>query len=436
MKAYSWSLDERPPPTTSRDKWWRFVERRLPGVVMFLMLATLVVVVLAPHMVVTVPSGQVGVLWKRFGHGTVRDPRQLRGEGLHLLLPWDKLFLYDLRIQSITDTYNAISKDGVTLNATLNIRFRLQRNSVPILHQAIGPDYTKLLGPEIASQMRGVIAEYTAEQVYSSARQEIQDKIRETAVEKLSHKMMDAETPSEAQESSIASMQDAIVLYDTLLYGIELPASVVQAINRKTEQYYIAQEYAFRIDRERRESERKAIEATGISEFQRIVSQGISDSYLRWRGVEATLQLAQSNNSKIVIIGGGKDGLPIILGNVDRPAPAPAPARARATSPAESGAVTEERSTAAAPAVPLEKMPAADLALPAEKMPSADSAKPQAAAPGTPSAAPPQEPSALFPRSLSELEALVSRALRATEATTEPPAKLPSEQQPAVAQPR
>jgi len=428
MKAYSWSLEERPPPSTTRDKWWRFVERRLPGVVMFLMVATLVVVVLAPHVVVTVPSGQVGVLWKRFAHGTVRDPRQLRGEGLHLLLPWDKLFLYDLRIQSITDTYNAISKDGVTLNATLNIRFRLQRNSVPILHQAIGPDYTKLLAPQIASQMRGVIAEYTAEQVYSSARQEIQDKIRETAVEKLSHKMMDAETAGVAEESNIASMQDTVVLYDTLLYGIDLPASVVQAINRKTEQYYIAQEYEFRIDRERKESERKAIEAAGISEFQRIVSQGISDSYLRWRGVEATLQLAQSNNSKIVIIGGGKDGLPIILGNVDTPAPA----RARATSPAENRAVTEERSTAAPPAVPLEKMPAADLALPAEKMPSADSAKTQSAAPGTPSAAPPQEPGALFPRSLSELEALVSRALRATEATTEPPAK----EQPAVAQPR
>jgi regulator of protease activity HflC (stomatin/prohibitin superfamily) len=346
-------------------------------------------------------------------------------------LPWDKLFLYDLRIQSITDTYNAISKDGVTLNATLNIRFRLQRNSVPILHQAIGPDYTKLLAPQIASQMRGVIAEYTAEQVYSSARQEIQDKIRETAVEKLSHKMMDAETAGVAEESNIASMQDTVVLYDTLLYGIDLPASVVQAINRKTEQYYIAQEYEFRIDRERKESERKAIEAAGISEFQRIVSQGISDSYLRWRGVEATLQLAQSNNSKIVIIGGGKDGLPIILGNVDTPAPA----RARATSPAENRAVTEERSTAAPPAVPLEKMPAADLALPAEKMPSADSAKTQSAAPGTPSAAPPQEPGALFPRSLSELEALVSRALRATEATTEPPAKVPSEQ-PAVAPPR
>jgi prohibitin 2 len=191
---YFRSLDGRPLPTTARDKWRRFVERHLPSAVLSLMVATLIAVVLLPHMLVTVPSGQVGVLWKRLGRGTVHDPRQLRGEGLHVILPWDKLFLYDLRVQSLTDTYNAISKDGVNLNATLNIRFRLQRDSIPILHQAVGPDYAKLLGPQIASQMRGIIAEYTAEQVYSSARPEIQDKIRESAVEKLSHKMMENQT--------------------------------------------------------------------------------------------------------------------------------------------------------------------------------------------------------------------------------------------------
>jgi len=430
MKAYFWSLDERPLPTTAAEKWRRFVERHLPGVVISLMVVTLVIVVLLPHIVVTVPSGQVGVLWKRFAYGTVQDPRQLKGEGLHLLLPWDKLFLYDLRVQSLTDTYNAISKDGLNLNTTLNIRFRLRRNSIPILHQVIGPDYTKLLGPQIASQMRGVIAEYTAEQVYSTARQEIQDKIRESAVEKLGHKMMDA--PNEADIPNNASMQEAVILYDTLLYGIELPAAVVQAINRKTEQYYIAQEFEFRIDRERKESERKAVEAAGIHEFQQIVSQGISDSYLRWRGVEATLQLAQSNNSKVVIIGGGKDGLPIILGNVDTPAPV----HARSTPPAENG-VAEERMTAATPAVPLEKMPAAGLAMPAEKMPAADSATPRekasATVAATPSAAP-GEPRSLIPLSLSDLEAFLSGVLR-PETKTEPSTKQPSER-PATEQAR
>src|SRR6516164_1846387 len=348
MKPNFWSVDERPLLTTPRSKWRRFVELHLPSVVIYLMVATLVLVVLWPRILVTVPSGQVGVLWKRFAGGTVLDPRQLREEGLHLILPWDKLFMYDLRLQSLTDTYNAISSDGVSLNATLNIRFRLQREVILILHQVIGPDYTILLGPQIASQMRGVIAEYTAEQVYSTARQEIESKIRDSAAEKLSTSMLKT-------GSYEVPMAGGLVLYDTLLYGIELPAAIVQAINRKTEQYYVAQEYQFRIERERRESERKAIEAEGIREFQRIVSQGISDSYLRWRGVEATLQLAQSNNSKIVIIGGGKDGLPIILGNVE------APMNARGASPAQDGTIGEERATAANPAVPLERTPAAGL---------------------------------------------------------------------------
>src|SRR6202171_469363 len=319
MKAYLYSLDGEPPPTRTQHRWRRFVERHLPSLVIYLMVVTLVGVVLYPHMVQTVPSGEVGVLWKRFGGGTVLDPRYLKDEGLHFIWPWDELFLYDLRVQSITETYSAISSDGVSLTATINIRFRLKRDAIPTLHQVIGPNYTKLLGPEIASQMREVIAQFTAEQVYSTARQEIQDKIRERTVERLGSKMMERE--GEAEESYNVAMRDTIILYDTLLYGIELPALVVNAINRKTEQYYVSEEYKFRVEREKRESERKKIEAEGIRDFQQIVSQGISDSYLRWRGIEATLQLSQSSNSKVVIIGSGKDGLPIILGNVDARAP-------------------------------------------------------------------------------------------------------------------
>jgi regulator of protease activity HflC (stomatin/prohibitin superfamily) len=390
-------LDKAPSPTTTRGKWRRFVESHLPSMVIYLMAATLVLVVLWPRILVTVPSGQVGILWKRFAGGTVLDPRQLRDEGLHLILPWDKLFLYDLRLQSLTDTYNAISSDGVSLQATLNIRFRIQREVVPILHQVIGPEYTKLLGPTIASRMRGVIAGYTAEQVYSTSREEIESKIRDSAIEKLSH-------------STLMKNEDGLVLYDTLLYGIELPAPIVQAIDRKTEQYYVAQEYQFRIERERRESERKAIEAEGIRDFQQVVSQGISDSYLRWRGVEATLQLAQSNNSKVVIIGGGRDGLPVILGNVDTPM------NARGAPPARGGTMAEERETAANPAVPLERTPAAGLSTPSEKMPPADAATPEE----TVRAAPPPAPSA-EPRSLSllrDLETLLWRLLHPTDIGT------------------
>ena len=182
----------------------RFTERHLPRIVLYLMVATLVAVVLLPHVVVTVPSGYVGVLWKRFGNGTVLDPRQLRGEGLRFLLPWNQLFLYDLRLQSMTETYNAISGDGVSLTATMNVRFRLQRNAIPVLHQAVGPDYLNLLvKPGIGSLTREVMAEYTAEQVYSTARQEIQDKIRGLVESRLSQKMMEHEGEEESYRISL-----------------------------------------------------------------------------------------------------------------------------------------------------------------------------------------------------------------------------------------
>jgi regulator of protease activity HflC (stomatin/prohibitin superfamily) len=402
MKAYLWPVDGMPPPTTP-PRWRRFIENYLPMVVIYLMVATLVAIVLYPHMVVTVPSGYVGVLWKRFGGGTVLDPRRLKNEGFNLILPWNQVFLYDLRLQSFTESYNAISSDGVSLTAAVNVRFRLQRDAVPVLHQAIGPNYEKVLvQPGIGSLTREVMAQYTAEQVYSTARQEIQDKIRSLAEDRLSEKMME----HEGEESYRVSMRDTVILYDILVAGIELPAAIVGAINRKTEQYYIAEEYKFRVEREKRESERKKIEAEGIRDFQQTVSQGISESYLRWRGIEATLQLSQSANAKVVVIGSGKDGLPIILGNVDSPAP-----RAGSTPASGNDSTTKESTTAAGPAVPLEKTPAAGLATPTEKIPPAVS--------GASSAATPEASRSWWPFSLSDIEAYLFQIVRPTEPKTE-----------------
>jgi len=413
MKVDLWPVDGTPPPTKTPSRWRRFLEHHLPSVVIYLMVATLVAVVLYPHMVVTVPSGEVGVLWKRFGGGTVLDPRKLKSEGFNLILPWNRVFLYDLRLQSFTEPYNAISSDGVSLTATVIVRFRLQRDAVPVLHQAIGPNYEQVLvQPGIGSLTRQVIAEYTAEQAYSTARQEIQDKIRNLVEERLSEKMMEHAGEEEGEESYRVSMSTIFILYDVLVTGIELPAAIVAAINRKTEQYYIAEEYKFRVEREKRESERKKIEAEGIRDFQQIVSQGISESYLRWRGIEATLQLSQSTNAKTVIIGNGKDGLPIILGNGGAPAPP-----AGSTTP--DGNDNKERTTAASPAVPSEKTPAAALATPAEKIPPASSS--------TSSGTSPEKSHSLWPISLSDIETYLTQMLLPTERKTEPRSSQPSQ---------
>jgi prohibitin 2 len=428
MKPGAESLD--PTPNPKKYRWWRFIERSLPIIVIYLMVATLVGFLIAPNVFVTVPTGHVGILWKRFRGGTQLDPRALKDEGLRVLLPWDKLFLYDLRLQTTTDTYNAISKDGVNLAATINIRFRLKHDAVPQLHQSIGPDYiSRMLRPEIGNRAREIIAEYTAEEVYSIKRQEIQKRIRTHTETMLGQSMIQrTEQESEYGEHYRVSLDEMLILYDTLVLGLELPQTVVAAINRKVEQYYLVQEYAFRVDRERKESERKQIEAYGIRDFQQTVTQGISDSYVRWRGIEATLQLAQSPNTKIVIIGSGKDGLPVILGNVDTPIAPQPPAGGTSPAPDNSEAAKQKPSAASPPL--LERTPASNLPTPADRSapPSGPGAQPgtpgapgpQAppGAPGRQSSAPNQAQGSSWTLTISELQELLARALRSNVVET------------------
>jgi regulator of protease activity HflC (stomatin/prohibitin superfamily) len=338
MVKYPWSRGERPPPEPKRGLRG-FIWRRLPGVFVTVMVTLLLGFMLYPYMLVTVPSGKVGVLWKRFSgpgiycwcilsRGTILNPSELREEGLHIIWPWDRLFLYDLRLQSTTEKYNAIAADGVSVTVEINIRYQLNHDSVAVFHKFIGPGYLKsLLAPEIGSQARQIISQYSAQNAYIS-RDKIERQIREAAQRSLGEHLnslfqIEASEQRDARSYKTA-LQSSINVLDTLVLSVELPASIVTAINRQTEQYYKIQEFKYRAEREAQESKRKQIEANGIAAFQRTVSQGISDSYLRWRGIEATLALAQSKNTKIVIIGNGKDGLPIILGNVDNP-PAPPP---------------------------------------------------------------------------------------------------------------
>ena len=403
MKAYPLSLDGMPPPIARRSRWRRFVDRHLPTVVIYLMVATLVAVVLYPHVVVTVPSGHVGVLWKRFGGGTVLDPRQLQGRGppLHFALG-----------------------RAVPVRSEAAIRYRdvqrhLQRRREPDCddHHPVPTEARSdpRASPGDRAELRDIAG--TARNWQPDPRGHVPVHRRAGLFDGTPGDSGQDPRPyrGEAERQDDGARRRGIVqrrneghdvLYDTLVHGIELPALVVAAINRKTEQYYISEEYKFRVEREKERSERKKIEAEGIRDFQQIVSQGISDSYLRWRGIEATLQLSQSTNSKVVIIGSGKDGLPIILGNVD----SPAPASAGGAAPTENDATPKERATAAAPTVPMEKTPAAGLPKPAEKTPAAGlttpSEKVPAAGSGASPAATPAEAAVLVAAQLARHRSL------------------------------
>lgn len=261
MATHPESLDDTPPAPKPRGLW-RLVWRHLPGISFSLMVTLLLVVVLWPYMVITVPSGRVGVYWKRFGgfdlycwcfvgRGTVLDPRELRGEGLHIIAPWDKLFIYDLRLQSTNQTINAISKDGVNVTAQINVRYQLLHHSIAVLHKFIGPDYLEtVIGPEIGSQAREVFSMYTAQQVYTS-RDTIQQEILADTQKSLGANLDTLVQPEATEQPDPKHYRDflrgSIQILDTLVLSIELPPAIVGAINRQTEQFYLIQEYKFRV---------------------------------------------------------------------------------------------------------------------------------------------------------------------------------------------
>lgn len=279
------------------------------------LVAAFLLVILWNSIVHTVPVGHSAVLWHRlpiFGIAASRGPLS---EGVHLILPWDKLYIYDLRLQTHDQSYQVLSKDGLAFDVTLTFRWKVVPQNVVALNQTIGPDYLELLMvPEIGSVTREMIALYSAEALFTEARAQVQAAIygRVTQVS-----LPNGVAPIMAPDDT----SDVIRLSDVLITYVRLPEQIDQAIRNKLEQAQIIEEYRYRVQREQLESERKRIEAEGIRSFQEIVTPAISESYLRWRGIEATLKLAQSPNSKVVVIGNSATGLPLILDTTtnDRP---------------------------------------------------------------------------------------------------------------------
>jgi regulator of protease activity HflC (stomatin/prohibitin superfamily) len=287
-------------------RFLRFLARHGPEIAVVIMILVFMVVYFSENIFYTIPPGSVGVLWLRFAGGTVLT--HYLGEGLHIVAPWDKVYIYDTRLQQLEQDFDVLSADGLKMTVNIAYRFQALPATVPALHQYIGPNYVSiLLTTEIGARARDVFSHNTPEEIFSDRRIQIQQEILHNVQSDL------RQTFSPMAGHPI----DFVKLDDVLIRGITLPPEVEAAINRKEEQKQLNLEYDYRLLREAKETERKRIEAQGIREFQDIVSSGITDSYLRWKGIEATLELARSNNAKIVIVGGGKGGLPIILGNMD-----------------------------------------------------------------------------------------------------------------------
>ncbi|MGH7073315.1 MAG: SPFH domain-containing protein [Stellaceae bacterium] len=293
----------------------RFMGHHGPEIAVVIMILAFIVVYFSADIFYNIPPGSVGVLWQRFG-GTVMS--YYLGEGLHVVWPWDKVYIYNTRLQQLEQNFDVLSADGLKMTVNIAYRFQAIPQTVPALQEYIGPNYVSvLLTTEIGARARDVFSRNTPEEIFSDRRIQIQKQILQEVQQDL------RKTFSPMAGHPI----DFIKLDDVLIRGITLPPEVEAAINRKEEQKQLNLEYDYVLLREAKEAERKRIEAQGIREFQDIVSTGITPSYLKWKGIEATEDLARSNNAKIVIIGSGKEGLPIILGNMGESAQPSTPSR-------------------------------------------------------------------------------------------------------------
>lgn len=259
-------------------------------------IALIVLLYLSSEIFITIKAGQRGVLYKRFQGGTDFDISYK--PGFHIKAPWNDIFVYNVRENIINEKMDVLDKSGLSVSVDVSVRFFPLYQQIPYLHEYFGEQYVELLvKPEVRSTVRRVMGRYTAEEIYSTKRAEVEDAIvKET-------------------EEILKSKDNNIQMQALLIRSINLPDQIKKAIESKLQQEQEALAYTFRLDRELSEAERKRIEAEGIAAFNQIINSSLTEQILKQRGIEATLELSKSPNAKVVVVGGGKEGLPLILGN-------------------------------------------------------------------------------------------------------------------------
>ena len=268
---------------------------RLPKYLLPGLLGFFVLVILISKSAITIGSGQAGVLYKTFGGGVVTDEAPL-GEGFHIVAPWNRVFVYEVRQQELFEKMKVLSSNGLEIQIDASAWFQPAYESLGKLHQEKSEQYVnRILLPAIRSAARSVVGRYTPEQLYSSKRDAIKQEI--------------------FTETQMFVEDQYIQLNEILVRDVTLPPTIREAIEKKLKQEQETLEYEFRLVTAEKEAERQRIEARGKADANRILSASLTDKILQDKGIDATIKLSESPNSKIVIVGSGESGLPLILGN-------------------------------------------------------------------------------------------------------------------------
>ncbi|MFW5644308.1 MAG: prohibitin family protein [Bacteroidota bacterium] len=253
----------------------------------------IILILFGSNMFYTIKPGERAVIFRKFTSGLVKD--KIYEPGFHIIAPWNELIKYNVREQRSEETLDVLDKNGLTLAVDVFVRYNPMIENIGYLHEEIGTEYVGVVVvPEVRSAVRRIMGKYAAEEIYSTRRAEVENEIK--------------------SETSTVLEKKNIFMQELLIRSIKLPEQLKTAIEMKLKQEQEALAYQFRLDREKSEAERRRIEAEGIANYNRIVNASLTDRVLKQRGIDATLSLAESENSKVVVIGSGEEGLPIILG--------------------------------------------------------------------------------------------------------------------------
>ncbi len=272
-------LFEVVPPSPSGRRIFRFA---IVGIVLLLLLVGSPIAV--------IPAGHVGVK-DFFG----RVSPNILPPGVRLVFPFTRVVKMSIKTQEVKETAQVPSKEGLIMDLEGSLLYRLDPQKADDIYKTIGKNYQEIaVEPQIRSAIREITASYEAKVLYSAERERVAKETLELFKKTASDRGIIAEA--------------------VLLRKIGLPDVVANAIQEKLRREQESEQMKFVLQKETQEAERKRIEAQGIADFQKIVAAGISPALLEWKGIEATEKLAMSQNSKVVVIGSGKNGLPIILG--------------------------------------------------------------------------------------------------------------------------
>ena len=269
---------------------------KLVSVIIFLLFGLTVLFSFASSMFYVIESTERAVIFYKFG-STGLDKKNVIKPGFNFKAPWNDLYKFDITDNLVEETIDVLDGSGLSINVDVTMNFHLDYDSVGEIYETYQFDYLRrLVRPVFRSTVRDVMGRYTAEEIYSTKRAEVESLIQEEASEVL------------------RKPGNNIVMKSLLIRSITLPAQIKSAIENKLQQEQEALAYQYRLEREKSEAERKRIEAKGEADANRIVSNSLTANLLKMRGIEATSKLAESPNSKVIVVGSGKDGLPIILG--------------------------------------------------------------------------------------------------------------------------